>query len=689
MIVFWQAMSDHFDHYKKPPSRDNSVDRYSRAASRLSGGSRQSSVEKSQNQQQQRRGGDDRLPSSSSSTADKSFSGGAGFNAASAAGAKQNISSSAATQRQPPPFEDIILRQRNLGQEIVPSPIGQPKRTESLYVNPNTARKETKPKVSTTYIRPRSRSNSPDNGDDQSIYDGSVGSVDSGGSDNSHGSSRSSIIGCCCFICNRSDDMSNDDSDIIDSHGCQVMRGTNSSSTSDGNGRGSGDGHAIRDSFNLGVIGGSGDGRVSRISGYIHSSRGRGVGRSRSNSTDNYGSRVSGDGLDSMVNGGGRPSRCNGSRGSSRGRGEGRSSSRSSDGRATSSTIHFNYSNGHSSGNSASGNSANGNSASGNSANGNSANGNSASGNSASGNSTSGNTASGNSASGNSASGNSASCNSASGNIVSGNSSITRPIRSRSGLRVRFSDEVGSTTSTGSVSGPNRDHNHIRSNRHSSYDNYFDLRDSNQFTTNTFVGRDTREFENTINLQVTYGNDSNIIGYGSRRIRSNFHGHSDIARVHRVGGYESGGVCCSRNDDYVNNGIRDVSVVQGRSRIRGNSGGHINNDIRVVSGVYVSSRGVQNHADHHVRNVVIRERTNSSRDSGQGTDDYEDNYDYEGFYNHANNDDDEGNYGNGDGGDVGDGRIRRLLPSIPFIQQMMWFRSYLGNCRRNIRFYHT
>ncbi|XP_016659877.1 cell wall protein IFF6-like [Acyrthosiphon pisum] len=699
MIVFWQAMSDHFDHYKRPPSRDNSVDRYSRAASRLSGGSRQSSVEKSQNQQQQRRGGDDRLPSSSSSTADKSFSGGAGFNAASAAGAKQNISSSVATQRQPPPFEDIILRQRNLGQEIVPSPIGQPKRTESLYVNPNTARKETKPKVSTTYIRPRSRSNSPDNGDDQSINGGSVGSVGSGGSDDSHGSRRGSIIGCCCFLCNRSD-MSHDNSEIIDSQGRQVMRGnsdfrTNNSSTSDGNGRGSGDGHAIMDSFNFSEIGGSGDGRVSRISGYIHSSRGRGVGRSRSNSTDNYGSRVSGDGFDSMlsadehanmISGGDRPSRCNESRGSSRGRGEGRSSSRSSDGRATSSTIPLNSSNGHSSGNNTSGNSASGNSASGNSASGYSTSGNSASGNSASGYSATGNSASGYNASGYNASG-----YSASGNSASGNSSITYHRRSRSGLRVRFSDEVSSSDDPpGRGSGPNRDHNHIRSNRHSSCDSYFDSRDSNQVITREFIQGNTGEFENTINLQVsTYGNYGNIGGYSSGSIRNNFDDHSNIARVHRVGGYESGGVCCSSNDDYVSNGIRDVSVVHGRGSIRSNGGGHINNNIRGVNGVYVSSRVVRDRANHHVRGVVIREISNSGRDSGQGTDDYECNYDYEGFYNYADGYVNEGNYGNGDGGDLDDGRIRRLLPSIPFIEQMMWFRSYLRNSRKNILFYHT
>jgi junctophilin len=40
------ASIDHFDHYKRPPSRDSSVDRYSRAASRLGGGSRQPSIDR-------------------------------------------------------------------------------------------------------------------------------------------------------------------------------------------------------------------------------------------------------------------------------------------------------------------------------------------------------------------------------------------------------------------------------------------------------------------------------------------------------------------------------------------------------------------------------------------------------------------------------------------------------------------
>jgi junctophilin len=32
------------------------------------------------------------------------------------------------------PFEEVVLRNRTLGQDIIPSP-GQPKRTESLFIN--------------------------------------------------------------------------------------------------------------------------------------------------------------------------------------------------------------------------------------------------------------------------------------------------------------------------------------------------------------------------------------------------------------------------------------------------------------------------------------------------------------------------------------------------------------------------
>lgn len=41
-----QPSIDHFDHYKRPPSRDSSVDRYSRATGRMGMGSRQPSVDK-------------------------------------------------------------------------------------------------------------------------------------------------------------------------------------------------------------------------------------------------------------------------------------------------------------------------------------------------------------------------------------------------------------------------------------------------------------------------------------------------------------------------------------------------------------------------------------------------------------------------------------------------------------------
>lgn len=42
---FSQSSIDHYDHYKRPPSRDSSIDRYARAASRLSG-SRQPSIDR-------------------------------------------------------------------------------------------------------------------------------------------------------------------------------------------------------------------------------------------------------------------------------------------------------------------------------------------------------------------------------------------------------------------------------------------------------------------------------------------------------------------------------------------------------------------------------------------------------------------------------------------------------------------
>lgn len=142
-----QTSIDHFDHYKRPPSRDSSVDRYSRAASRLGGGSRQPSV--------------DRQPTINNDTLiDRSVRAGSqlrgttpapnlngqvmtGSGTASRRGSRsgtpvfqtqpsiQTIQAQYSTPNQP--FEDVLLRQRTLGQDIIPSP-GQPKRTESLFV---------------------------------------------------------------------------------------------------------------------------------------------------------------------------------------------------------------------------------------------------------------------------------------------------------------------------------------------------------------------------------------------------------------------------------------------------------------------------------------------------------------------------------------------------------------------------
>lgn len=149
-----QASIDHFDHYKRPPSRDSSVDRYSRAASRLGGGSRQPSVDRQA------------LPTMNADTLiDRSVRAGSqlrgttpapnlngtvltgvmgsGSGAASRRGSRsgtpvfqqqpsiQTIQAQYSTPNQP--FEDVLLRQRTLGQDIIPSP-GQPKRTESLFV---------------------------------------------------------------------------------------------------------------------------------------------------------------------------------------------------------------------------------------------------------------------------------------------------------------------------------------------------------------------------------------------------------------------------------------------------------------------------------------------------------------------------------------------------------------------------
>uniref|UniRef100_A0A1B0D5R5 Junctophilin n=1 Tax=Phlebotomus papatasi TaxID=29031 RepID=A0A1B0D5R5_PHLPP len=142
---------DHFDHYKRPPSRDSSVDRYTRAASRLGGGfgSRQPSIDRTL------------PPAPTTDTPDRSVRAGSAFRqlgpapaAPTSAGNGTVITGSGTSRSGTPvyqgpmaqpvystpnqPFEDVLLRQRTLGQDIVPSP-AQPKRTESLFIGAKAA----------------------------------------------------------------------------------------------------------------------------------------------------------------------------------------------------------------------------------------------------------------------------------------------------------------------------------------------------------------------------------------------------------------------------------------------------------------------------------------------------------------------------------------------------------------------
>ncbi|XP_055682025.1 junctophilin-1 isoform X2 [Lutzomyia longipalpis] len=141
---------DHFDHYKRPPSRDSSVDRYTRAASRLGGGfgSRQPSIDRTL------------PPAPASETPERSVRAGSAFRqmgpapAPTTSGNGTVMTGSGASRSGTPvyqvpmaqpvysspnqPFEDVLLRQRTLGQDIVPSP-AQPKRTESLFIGAKAA----------------------------------------------------------------------------------------------------------------------------------------------------------------------------------------------------------------------------------------------------------------------------------------------------------------------------------------------------------------------------------------------------------------------------------------------------------------------------------------------------------------------------------------------------------------------
>ncbi|CAG9784351.1 unnamed protein product [Diatraea saccharalis] len=118
---------DYFDHYKRPPSRDGSVDRYGRR-------SRQPSVEAAAPSGGSRAGSVAPQPAATSRPPSR---------AATPAAGNGHLTSgrgsiSRASSREHQPFEESLLRQRTLGQEISPSPY-QPKRTESLFMAQNPA----------------------------------------------------------------------------------------------------------------------------------------------------------------------------------------------------------------------------------------------------------------------------------------------------------------------------------------------------------------------------------------------------------------------------------------------------------------------------------------------------------------------------------------------------------------------
>nr|XP_012151181.1 PREDICTED: junctophilin-1 isoform X2 [Megachile rotundata] len=119
-----QTLNDRLDHYKRPPSRDSSVDRYARAHSRLTG-SRQPSIDKTVTNPPQ-----DVLDRST--RAPSAIRSGTPLNGSVVGSGTATPTYAASTSGQ---FEGALLKNRSLGQDILPSP-GQPKRTESLYVTP-------------------------------------------------------------------------------------------------------------------------------------------------------------------------------------------------------------------------------------------------------------------------------------------------------------------------------------------------------------------------------------------------------------------------------------------------------------------------------------------------------------------------------------------------------------------------
>lgn len=125
-ISFQQSMSDHFDHYKRPPSRDPSVDRLNKPAPRMSLGSRQPSVDKP-NPPDMDRGL--RAPSTARGTTPLPGTGNGAIVGAGVTPATYTVptNEAAVRRRTPAPSTD--------------NPSGaQPKRTESLFVNSSAAK---------------------------------------------------------------------------------------------------------------------------------------------------------------------------------------------------------------------------------------------------------------------------------------------------------------------------------------------------------------------------------------------------------------------------------------------------------------------------------------------------------------------------------------------------------------------
>ncbi|KAG5333374.1 JPH3 protein, partial [Acromyrmex heyeri] len=127
--IIGQTLNDRLDHYKRPPSRDSSVDRYARAHSRLTG-SRQPSVDKTISNPPPEMLDSNDFTIGRSTRAPSAIRGGTPLNGS-------VIGSGAATPTYATPipnqFEGALIKNRSLGQDILPSP-GQPKRTESLYM---------------------------------------------------------------------------------------------------------------------------------------------------------------------------------------------------------------------------------------------------------------------------------------------------------------------------------------------------------------------------------------------------------------------------------------------------------------------------------------------------------------------------------------------------------------------------